>query len=88
MIIKDSTDIITNYDAVIEECRSSGEPIYIAKNGHIDSVIMDLSSFRHREQSLAAQCLVLESYIDNLRGISTYSSDETRFMMKGILKCS
>ena len=86
MIITDSTHIITNYDAVIEECRSSGRPIYLTKNGHIDSVIMDIASFRRREQSLDTQRLVLESYIDNLRGISTYTSDEVRFMMNRVLK--
>ena len=86
MIIRPSSDIRYKYNTVIDECRNSGEPIYLTKNGHGDAVIMDLVSFKRREQTLHAQELVLEAYVDNLLGARTYTSDEVRLMMSLILK--
>jgi len=86
MIIRASADIRTNYNAVIDECRNSGEPVYLTKNGQGDAVIMDLASFERREQILHAQQLVLEAYIDNLSGSKAYTSEEVRTMMGHLLK--
>ena len=84
MNIRASADIRTNYNAVIEECRQTGEPIYLTKNGEGDAVVMDIASFERREQLLRAQQMVLEAYIDNLSGAKTFSTDEVRTMMEKI----
>ena len=86
MKIRASADIQTNYNAVIEECRQTGEPIYLTKNGEGDAVVMDIASFERREQLLRAQQMVLESYIDNLSGAKTFSTDEVKAMMDKIIK--
>lgn len=86
MNIRASADIRTNYNAVIEECRQTGEPIYLTKNGEGDAVVMDIASFERREQLLRAQQMVLEAYIDNLSGAKTFSSDEVKTMMDKIIK--
>ena len=78
MIIRASADIHSNYNAVIEECRQSGEPVYLTKNGQGDAVVMDIESFERREQLLRAQQMVLEAYIDNLSGAKTYSTKEVK----------
>ena len=38
-----SAEIRTNYNAVIEECRQTGEPVYLTKNGQGEAVVMDIS---------------------------------------------
>ena len=86
MNIRASADIRTNYNAVIEECRQTGEPIYLTKNGEGDAVVMDIASFERREQLLRAQQMVLEAYIDNLSGAKTFSTDEVKTMMDKIIK--
>ncbi|MBE6135947.1 MAG: type II toxin-antitoxin system Phd/YefM family antitoxin [Erysipelotrichaceae bacterium] len=86
MNIRASADIRTNYNAVIEECRQTGEPIYLTKNGEGDAVVMDIASFERREQLLRAQQMVLEAYIDNLSGAKTFSTDEVKAMMDKIIK--
>ena len=86
MNIRASADIRTNYNAVIEECRQTGEPIYLTKNGEGDAVVMDIASFERREQLLRAQQMVLETYIDNLSGAKTFSTDEVKAMMDKIIK--
>ena len=86
MIIRASADIRTNYNAVIEECRQTGEPVYLTKNGEGDAVVMDIASFEKREQILRAQEMVLEAYADNLSGRKTYGSKEVKAMMDKIIE--
>ncbi len=86
MIIRASADIRTNYNSVIEECRQTGEPIYLTKNGEGDAVVMDIASFERREQILHAQQLVLEAYIDNLAGAKSFTTDEVKSMMDKVIK--
>ncbi len=86
MIIRASADIRTNYNAVIEECRQTGEPVYLTKNGEGDAVVMDIASFEKREQILRAQEMVLEAYADNLSGSKTYGSKQVKAMMDKIIE--
>ncbi len=86
MTIIASAEIRTNYNAVIEECRQTGEPVYLTKNGQGEAVVMDIASFERREQQLRAQQMVLEAYIDNLAGAKSYSTEEVRTMMNKIIK--
>ena len=85
MKIRASADIRTNYNAVIEECRQTGEPVYLTKNGEGDAVVMDIASFERREQILRAQQMVLEAYIDKLSGSKTFTTEEVKTMMDKII---
>ncbi len=85
MIIKASAEIRTNYNGVIDECRQTGEPVYLTKNGQGDAVVMDIDSFEKREQVFRAQQMVLEAYVDKLAGAKSYSSDEVRSMMDKVI---
>ena len=85
MTIIASAEIRTNYNAVIEECRQTGEPVYLTKNGQGEAVVMDIASFERREQMLRAQQMVLEAYIDQLAGAKTYSTEEVKSMMDRII---
>ena len=86
MTIIASAEIRTNYNAVIEKCRQTGEPVYLTNNGQGEAVVMDIASFERREQQLRAQQMVLEAYIDNLAGAKSYSTEEVRTMMNKIIK--
>ena len=86
MTIMASAEIRTNYNAVIEECRQTGEPVYLTKNGQGEAVVMDIASFERREQILRAQQMVLEAYIDNLSGAKTFTTDEVRAMMDELIR--
>ena len=86
MIIRASADICTDYNSVIEECRQTGEPVYLTKNGQGDAVVMDIVSFERREQILHAQQMVLEAYIDNLSGTKTFTTDEVKTVMNQIIE--
>ena len=40
-----SAEIRTNYNAVIEECRQTGEPVYLTKNGYGSMVLLSIEAF-------------------------------------------
>ena len=52
MNIKPSASIRQNYNDIAELCRSTGEPVYLTKNGEGDLVVMDINSFTKREKML------------------------------------
>ena len=74
MNIKPSASIRQNYNDIAELCRSTGEPVYLTKNGEGDLVVMDINSFTKREKMLAVE-------EDRLHGAPDYSVDEVASMM-------
>ena len=75
MNIKPSASIRQNYNDIAELCRSTGEPVYLTKNGEGDLVVMDINSFTKREKMLKLR------EEDRLHGAPDYSVDEVASMM-------
>ena len=76
MKIIPSAEIRLNYNSVVEECKQSGEPVYLTRNGQGELVVMDIASFEKRQQELNAQQLVLEALAEEFFGAKTYSNEE------------
>ena len=76
MNIKPSAAIRQNYNEIAQLCRSTGEPVYLTKNGEGDLVVMDIESFTRREKMLQLREKLLE--IDQRRagGAKYYTVDE------------
>ena len=55
MQIKPSASIRQNYNEIADLCRSTGEPVYLTKNGEGDLVVMDIEAFTRREELLAVE---------------------------------
>ena len=52
MNIKPSASIRNNYNEISALCKSTGEPVYLTKNGEGDLVVMDIEAFSRREKML------------------------------------
>lgn len=69
MIIKPSASIRQNYNEIADLCKSSGEPIYLTKNGEGDLVVMDIETFSRRERMLKLREELLAVQEDRLAAV-------------------
>ena len=86
MNIKPSASIRQNYNDIAELCRSTGEPVYLTKNGEGDLVVMDINSFTKREKMLKLREELLSVEEDRMHGSEGYSVDEVTSMMRSAIK--
>jgi prevent-host-death family protein len=82
MNIKPSASIRQNYNDIAELCKSTGEPVYLTKNGEGDLVVMDIESFSKREKMLKLREALVAIEEDRLHGVADYSVDEVSAMME------
>lgn len=82
MNIRPSAAIRQNYNEIAEQCRSTGEPVYLTKNGEGDLVVMDIASFTRREKMLALREELISVEEARLHGEKGYSVQEVAEMMR------
>lgn len=85
MIIKPSASIRQNYNEIADLCKSSGEPVYLTKNGEGDLVVMDIAAFSRREKMLKLREDLLAVQEDRLAGRSGVTPDELETYLDGII---
>lgn len=85
MYIKPSTKIRNEYNVISDLARETREPIYITKNGEGDGVYMNLDAFEEREMliRLEMELEIAERY--KLSGQPTFSTEDVRKRIEGIL---
>lgn len=86
MIIRPSAAIRQNYNEIAEQCRKTGEPVFLTKNGEGDLVVMDLETYNRREKMLKLREELLAVEEDRLHGIKGYSVDEVADMMRNAIE--
>ena len=84
--IRPSAVIRKNYNEISALCKSTGEPVYLTKNGSGDLVVMDIESFSRRENMLKLREQLLRSETERLTGDAGYSIEETTLMMKEAIR--
>jgi prevent-host-death family protein len=85
MQIKPSAKIRQNYNEIAELCRSTGEPVYLTKNGEGDLVVMDIEAFTRREKMLRLREELLAVEEDRLCGCMGSTLDELSKYLDGII---
>ena len=76
MKIKPSAAIRQNYNEIAEYCKTTGEPVYLTKNGEGDLVVMDIDAFERREKMLKLQQRLWEIERDRQNGAPTYTVEQ------------
>lgn len=86
MIIRPSAAIRQNYNEIAEQCRKTGEPVFLTKNGEGDLVVMDLETYNRREKMLKLREKLLAVEEDRMNGNKGYSVEEVAAMMRSVIQ--
>ena len=86
MQIKPSASIRQNYNEIAALCKSSGEPVYLTKNGEGDLVVMDIEAFTRREKMLKLREELLAVEEDRLAGRVGVTPDELDSYLENIIE--
>jgi PHD/YefM family antitoxin component YafN of YafNO toxin-antitoxin module len=85
MKIKPSASIRQNYNEIAALCKSSGEPVFLTKNGEGDLVVMDIEAFVRREKMLKLREELLAVEEDRLAGRMGSTPDELDSFLDSII---
>ena len=86
MIIRPSAAIRQNYNEIAEQCRKTGEPVFLTKNGEGDLVVMDIETYNRREKLLKLREELLAVEEDRMTGNKGYSVEEVAAMMRSVIQ--
>ena len=86
MIIRPSAAIRQNYNEIAEQCRKTGEPVFLTKNGEGDLVVMDIETSNRREKMLKLREELLAVEEDRMNGNKGYSVEEVAAMMRSVIQ--
>ena len=86
MIIRPSAAIRQNCNEIAEQCRKTGEPVFLTKNGEGDLVVMDIETYNRREKMLKLREELLAVEEDRMNGNKGYSVEEVAAMMRSVIQ--
>ncbi|MBQ6530495.1 MAG: type II toxin-antitoxin system Phd/YefM family antitoxin [Clostridia bacterium] len=85
MNIKPSAAIRKNYNDISKLCKTTGEPVYLTKNGEGDLVVMDIDAFSRREKMLKLREELLAAEEERLAGKEGYTIDKATEILDAVI---
>lgn len=86
MKIKPSAAIRQNYNEIAALCKSTGEPVFLTKNGEGDLVVMDIDTYVRREKMLRLREELLAVEEDRMAGRPGLTPEELNIYLEDIIE--
>ena len=84
MNIRPSAAIRNNYNDISNYCKTTGEPVYLTKNGEGDLVVMSIEAFEQREEAIRLRAKLEAAEDARLSGAPSYTLDESRKRLEAL----
>jgi len=78
--------LINQYDEISKECKRTGEPIYLTKNGEDDLVVMSVDTFEKQQAIIKLEERLLSIELEQRNDTKSYSLEELDDVLKNIVK--
>ena len=75
-IIQPSSAVRNNYNEIAQMCRDEQKPVFLTRNGHGDTVIMDMDTYSRRENELFEAQRLIDAQRARLDGVQGFTLDE------------
>lgn len=86
LIIRPSASIRNSYNEISGICKTTGEPVFLTKNGEGDLVVLSLEAYEKREKMLEIREKLIESEEARKNGEKFYTLEETDELLENTIR--